>query len=53
MKYILPRIQVFLSFVIKKRTKESIRVRTTRTFFLNFKAHLRQTPAFSHKNTQS
>ena len=42
-KYILPRIQVFVSFAIKKGTKESIRVHTMCTFVLNFKAHLQST----------
>ena len=40
MKYILPRMQVFVSFAIKKGTKECIRVRTIHTSVLNFKAYL-------------
>ena len=59
MKYILPRIQVFVSFAIKKGTKECIRVRTIHTSVLNFKAYLQiQTliltnSRVSHKNTLS
>ena len=69
MKYTLPRIQEFVSFAIKKATKECIRVRTIHPSVLNFKAYLqtqtlisigysspstlREIPAFTHKNTQS